>query len=39
MNQVRGGDWVRVDFDDTTRSLRFAKEAEGLSVQDMTRTA
>jgi ATP-dependent Clp protease ATP-binding subunit ClpB len=35
-NQVRGGDWVRVDFDDTTRSLRFAKEAEGLSVQDMT---
>lgn len=35
-NQVRGGDWLRVDFDDTTRSLGFAKEAECLTVQDMT---
>ncbi len=33
--QVRGGDWIRVDFDDTGRLLRFAKEAEGLPVQDM----
>jgi len=35
--QVRGGDWIRVDFDDTARNLRFAKEAEGLPVQDMAR--
>jgi ATP-dependent Clp protease ATP-binding subunit ClpB len=35
--QVRGGDWIRVDFDDSTRMLRFAKEAEGLPVQDMAR--
>ncbi len=36
-DQVRGGDWIRVDFDEATRSLRFAKEAEGLPVQDMAR--
>src|SRR5579871_905928 len=36
-DQVRGGDWIRVDYDDTARSLRFAKEAEGLPVQDMAR--
>jgi ATP-dependent Clp protease ATP-binding subunit ClpA len=35
--QVRGGDWIRVDYDDSARSLRFAKEAEGLPVQDMFR--
>jgi ATP-dependent Clp protease ATP-binding subunit ClpB len=35
--QVRGGDWIRVDFDDSARNLRFAKEAEGLPVQDMAR--
>jgi ATP-dependent Clp protease ATP-binding subunit ClpB len=35
--QVRGGDWIRVDYDDSTRSLRFAREAEGLPVQDMAR--
>jgi hypothetical protein len=34
---VRGGDWIRVDFDDKTRVLRFAREAEGLPVQDMAR--
>jgi hypothetical protein len=33
--QVRGGDWIRVDFDDQARNLSFAKEAEGLPVQDM----
>jgi ATP-dependent Clp protease ATP-binding subunit ClpB len=33
--QVRGGDWIRVDFDDSARNMRFAKEAEGLPVQDM----
>jgi len=36
-DQVRGGDWIRVDFDDSVRALRFAKEAEGLPVQDMAR--
>src|SRR5580698_3329370 len=36
-DQVRGGDWIRVDFDDSARLLRFAKEAEGLPVQDMAR--
>jgi ATP-dependent Clp protease ATP-binding subunit ClpB len=36
-DQVRGGDWIRVDFDDTTRTLKFVKEAEGLPVQDMAR--
>ena len=36
-DQVRGGDWIRVDFDDNARMLCFAKEAEGLPVQDMAR--
>ena len=34
-DQVHGGDRIRVEFDEGTRSLRFAKEAEGLTVQDM----
>jgi len=36
-DQVRGGDWLRVDFDTDARCLRFAREAEGLPVQDMAR--
>jgi len=36
-DQVRGGDWIRVDFDDSARMLSFAKEAEGLPVTDMAR--
>jgi ATP-dependent Clp protease ATP-binding subunit ClpA len=36
-DQVRGGDWIRVDFDGSSRVLSFAKEAEGLPVQDMVR--
>ena len=36
-DQVRGGDWVRVDFNDEGRNLCFAREAEGLPVQDMAR--
>ena len=36
-DQVRGGDWVRIDFDDQGRRLIFAREAEGLPVQDMAR--
>jgi ATP-dependent Clp protease ATP-binding subunit ClpB len=35
--QVRGGDWIRVDFDDENKCLLFAKEAEGLPVQEMVR--
>src|SRR5580700_4051984 len=36
-DQVRGGDWVRVEFDEGSKSLRFAREAEGLPVHDMAR--
>jgi ATP-dependent Clp protease ATP-binding subunit ClpA len=36
-DQVRGGDWVRVEYDESSKSLRFAREAEGLPVQDMAR--
>jgi len=36
-DQVRGGDWIRVDYDEETKSLRFAREAEGLPVQEMAR--
>jgi ATP-dependent Clp protease ATP-binding subunit ClpB len=36
-DQVRGGDWIRVDYNDSARVLRFAREAEGLPVQDMAR--
>ena len=36
-DQIRGGDWVRVDLDETERKLSFAREAEGLPVQDMAR--
>ncbi len=34
-DQVRGGDWVRVDFDAELKHLVFAKEAEGLPVHAM----
>jgi ATP-dependent Clp protease ATP-binding subunit ClpB len=36
-DQVRGGDWIRVDYNDSARVLRFAREAEGLPVHDMAR--
>jgi ATP-dependent Clp protease ATP-binding subunit ClpB len=36
-DQVRGGDWVRVDYDQLNRKLLFAREAEGLPIQDMAR--
>jgi ATP-dependent Clp protease ATP-binding subunit ClpA len=36
-DQVRGGDWVRVDFDAGDKRLQFAREAEGLPVADMAR--
>ncbi len=35
--QVRGGDWVRVDYEKGSGALTFAREAEGLPVQDMAR--
>ncbi len=35
--QVRGGDWIRVDFDTQGKNLTFAREAEGLPIQDMAR--
>jgi ATP-dependent Clp protease ATP-binding subunit ClpA len=35
-DQIRGGDWVRVEMDEDNR-LCFAREAEGLPVQDMAR--
>jgi ATP-dependent Clp protease ATP-binding subunit ClpA len=34
-DQVRGGDWVNVDFDSAACSLTFIKEAEGLAVHAM----
>jgi ATP-dependent Clp protease ATP-binding subunit ClpA len=34
-DQVRGGDWVRIDFDDQCKVLTFFKEAEGLPVHAM----
>ena len=36
-DQVRGGDWIRVDLDGGSKNLSFAREAEGLPVQDMAR--
>ena len=36
-DQIRGGDWVRVDMDGHEKKLSFAREAEGLPVQDMAR--
>ncbi|HEY4506826.1 MAG TPA: AAA family ATPase [Candidatus Paceibacterota bacterium] len=35
--QVRGGDWIRVDFDEENKTLTFTREAEGLPVQDMAK--
>jgi ATP-dependent Clp protease ATP-binding subunit ClpA len=34
-DQVRGGDWIRVDFDEAIKALTFFKEAEGLPVHAM----
>jgi len=34
-DQVRGGDWVKVDFDSDRRCMTFTKEAEGLPVAAM----
>ncbi|MGH9613903.1 MAG: AAA family ATPase [Bryobacteraceae bacterium] len=34
-DQVRGGDWVKIDFDETNHQLAFIKEAEGLPIHAM----
>lgn len=34
-DQVRGGDWVKIDFDETSHQLAFTKEAEGLPIHAM----
>jgi ATP-dependent Clp protease ATP-binding subunit ClpB len=36
-HQVRGGDRIRVDYNESACALRFAREAEGLPVHDMAR--
>ncbi len=33
--QVRGGDWIKVDYDGERRCIVFTKEAEGLPLQAM----
>src|SRR5579863_7031925 len=33
-DQVRGGDWIRVDFDSDAKMLSFAREAGGLPATD-----
>ncbi len=33
--QVCGGDWIKVDFDESLRCMTFIKEAEGLPVHAM----
>jgi len=34
-DQVRGGDWIKVDFDENRHCMAFTKEAEGLPVHAM----
>ncbi len=36
-DQVRGGDWIRVDYDESARALRFVRKAESLPVYHMAR--
>src|SRR5260370_28904892 len=33
--QVRGGDWIRVDYHDAATALRFARHAAGPPAQDI----
>jgi len=35
-SQVRGGDWIRVDHDESRPGMTFLKEAEGLPLHAMT---
>jgi ATP-dependent Clp protease ATP-binding subunit ClpA len=34
-DQVRGGDWIRIDFDPAVCRMTFLREAEGMAVQAM----
>jgi ATP-dependent Clp protease ATP-binding subunit ClpA len=34
-DQVRGGDWVKIDYDESAGRMTFLKEAEGLPVHAM----
>jgi len=34
-DQVRGGDWIKIDFDEDRKSMSFIKEAEGLPAHAM----
>ena len=34
-DQVNGGDWIKIDFDEDRRIMAFTKEAEGLPVHAM----
>ncbi len=36
-DQVRGGDWVRVEFDHAGGALLFNKEAEGMPIHEMVK--
>ena len=36
-DQIRGGDWIFADADESGQALAFARQAEGLPVQDMAR--
>ena len=38
-DQIHGGDLLRVDFDTATSTLRFVKEAEGMSTHAMAQVA
>ena len=38
-DQVRGGDWIRVDFDTELGAMAFLKEAEGISTHAMAQMA
>lgn len=37
--QIRRGDWVKVDLDDSSKSLSFARESEGLPINAMAELA
>lgn len=33
--QVRGGDWIQIDFDAESQQLTFLREAEGMPIREM----
>jgi ATP-dependent Clp protease ATP-binding subunit ClpB len=38
-DQVRGGDWIRVDYDPKAQRMTFVKEAEGMPAYAMAELA